>query len=39
MDLILPPQMYDRFRAVVRGEPLLLVRGRYEHPTATATSS
>jgi hypothetical protein len=27
---VLPP-VYDRFRAVVRGEPLLLVRGRYEH--------
>ena len=22
---------YERFRAVVRSEPLLLVRGRYEH--------
>ena len=26
-----PPQVYERFRAVVRSEPLLLVRGRYEH--------
>jgi error-prone DNA polymerase len=31
VNLILPPQAYERFRAVVRGEPLLLVRGRYEH--------
>jgi error-prone DNA polymerase len=30
-NLIIPPQVYDRFRALVRGEPLLLVRGRYEH--------
>ena len=31
MNLIIPPQVYERFRAVVRGEPLLLARGRYEH--------
>src|SRR5213080_686127 len=31
MNLIVPPPVYDRFRAVVRGEPLLLARGRYEH--------
>jgi error-prone DNA polymerase len=31
VNLIIPPQVYDRFRAVVRGEPLLLARGRYEH--------
>ena len=31
VNLILPPQVYDRFRAVVRNEPLLLARGRYEH--------
>jgi len=31
VNLIVPPQVYDRFRAVVRGEPLLLARGRYEH--------
>ncbi len=30
-NLIVPPAVYERFRAVVRGEPLLLVRGRYEH--------
>jgi error-prone DNA polymerase len=30
-NLIVPPQVYDRYRAVVRGEPLLLARGRYEH--------
>jgi hypothetical protein len=23
--------VFERFRAVIRGEPLLLVRGRYEH--------
>src|SRR5207248_10765200 len=28
---IVRPQVYERFRAVVRSEPLLLVRGRYEH--------
>src|SRR5579859_2932016 len=31
MNLIIPPTVYERFRAVVRGEPLLLARGRYEH--------
>ncbi|HEX5245663.1 MAG TPA: error-prone DNA polymerase [Gaiellaceae bacterium] len=31
VNLIVFPQVYDRFRGVVRGEPLLLVRGRYEH--------
>ncbi len=31
MNLIVPPQVYDRFRAVIRGEPLILARGRYEH--------
>jgi error-prone DNA polymerase len=31
VNLILPPQVYDRFRGAVRGEPLLLARGRYEH--------
>ncbi len=30
MNLIVPPQVYDRFRAVVRGEPLILARGRFE---------
>jgi error-prone DNA polymerase len=30
LNLIIPPQVYDRLRAVVRGEPLLLARGRYE---------
>jgi error-prone DNA polymerase len=30
MNLVLPPPVYDRFRAVVRGEPLLLARGRFE---------
>jgi error-prone DNA polymerase len=31
LNLIVTPHVYDRFRALVRGEPLLLVRGRYEH--------
>jgi len=30
VNLIVFPQLYDRFRAVVRGEPLLLAVGRYE---------
>ena len=30
VNLILPPQVYERFRGVVRGEPLLLAHGRYE---------
>jgi error-prone DNA polymerase len=29
-NLILPPPVYDRYRAVVRGEPLVLVHGRLE---------
>jgi error-prone DNA polymerase len=31
VNLIVAPATYGRFRAVVRSEPLLLVRGRYEH--------
>jgi hypothetical protein len=31
VNLIVPPQVYDRFRAIIRGEPLILARGRYEH--------
>ncbi|HUJ55398.1 MAG TPA: error-prone DNA polymerase [Gaiellaceae bacterium] len=31
VNLVVAPQVYERYRAVVRGEPLLLVRGRYEH--------
>jgi error-prone DNA polymerase len=30
VNLIVPPQVYDRYRAVIRGEPLVLARGRYE---------
>jgi error-prone DNA polymerase len=30
MNIIVPPPVYDRYRAAVRGEPLLLARGRYE---------
>jgi error-prone DNA polymerase len=29
-NLVVPPAVYDRFRAVVRGEPLLLAHGRLE---------
>jgi error-prone DNA polymerase len=31
INLIVPPQVYDRYRAVIRSEPLLLARGRFEH--------
>jgi error-prone DNA polymerase len=30
VNLIVPPTVYDRHRAIVRGEPLLLARGRFE---------
>jgi len=30
VNLIVPPPVYERFRATVRGEPLLLVQGRFE---------
>jgi error-prone DNA polymerase len=30
VNLIVPSELYERRRAVVRGEPLLLARGRYE---------
>jgi error-prone DNA polymerase len=30
MNLVIPPQVYERFRPLVRGEPLLLARGRFE---------
>jgi error-prone DNA polymerase len=30
MNLIVPPQVYDRFRPIVRAEPLVLARGRFE---------
>jgi error-prone DNA polymerase len=29
-NLIVPPQVYDRYRAIVRGEPLILARGKLE---------
>jgi error-prone DNA polymerase len=29
-NLIVPPQVYERYRPIVRGEPLLLARGRLE---------
>jgi error-prone DNA polymerase len=31
VNLIVPPQVYERFRAVIRREPLIVARGRYEH--------
>jgi error-prone DNA polymerase len=30
-NLIVPPSVYDRHRAIVRGEPLLLAYGTFEH--------
>jgi error-prone DNA polymerase len=30
VNLIVPPRVYERHRAVVRGEPLLLAEGIYE---------
>ncbi len=30
VNLIVPSQVYERHRAIVRGEPLLIVRGRFE---------
>jgi error-prone DNA polymerase len=30
VNLIVPPQVYERFRALLRAEPLLLARGRFE---------
>ena len=30
MNLIVPPSVYERYRALVRGEPLLLAHGRFE---------
>jgi error-prone DNA polymerase len=30
VNLIVPSQVYEAHRALVRGEPLLLARGRYE---------
>jgi error-prone DNA polymerase len=30
VNLIVPPPVYERFRAIVRGEPLLLARGVFE---------
>jgi error-prone DNA polymerase len=30
MNLIIPPPVYERYRALVRGEPLLLASGRFE---------
>jgi error-prone DNA polymerase len=30
VNLVVPPGVYERYRALVRGEPLLLARGRFE---------
>jgi len=30
VNLIVPPQVYERHRAIVRGEPLILAHGRFE---------
>ncbi len=30
VNLIVPPHVYERHRALVRGEPLLLAHGRFE---------
>jgi error-prone DNA polymerase len=30
MNLIVPPPVYERYRGLVRGEPLLLAHGRFE---------
>jgi error-prone DNA polymerase len=30
MNLIVPPPVYERYRPIVRGEPLLLARGKFE---------
>jgi error-prone DNA polymerase len=30
INLVVPPQVYERFRPLVRAEPLLLARGRFE---------
>jgi error-prone DNA polymerase len=30
VNLIVPPTVYDKHRAIVRGEPLILARGRFE---------
>jgi error-prone DNA polymerase len=30
MNLIVPPQVYERHRSIVRGEPLILAHGRFE---------
>ena len=30
MNLIIPPPVYERYRAIVRGEPLILARGTFE---------
>jgi error-prone DNA polymerase len=30
VNLIVPPMVYERFRALVRAEPLLLARGKFE---------
>jgi error-prone DNA polymerase len=31
VNLVVQPEVYEQHRAIVRAEPLLLVRGRFEH--------
>ena len=38
VNLIVPPPVYERHRALVRGEPLLLARGRFERVGRNRTS-
>ena len=39
VNLIVPPPVYERHRAIVRGEPLLLARGRFERVEENRTCS
>jgi error-prone DNA polymerase len=42
VNLVVPPQVYERYRALVRGEPLLLARGRferYDHASASRVTN
>ena len=38
-NLIVPPAVYDRHRAIVRGEPLLLAHGRFERVASRSSVS
>jgi error-prone DNA polymerase len=39
VNLVVPPAVYERHRALVRGEPLLLARGRFEHASASRVTN